>query len=658
MEQLDEQLEEIRTICRLHAVPTASPRDLSNLPLRLSQDAGFRSDITEIVRSFQAANSHLPDVLNTFILAIGGKLSPAQTRDIGESIDLLCGFLLSVGRWPDTNDEPVLAPGEVPSNLPDFIRPPSSSRNGSSRPDPATGNGNHHPVASPQPSPQPSPQTARELPPAPPEPAPSDPPSFAAADIVGALARLERGSFELRAHLESIDQRISRIEPLLELGAPPPASRSEHPPTSAPPALHNSRQAPQAWGAFPREDLLHVPELHADELHTPALHAETLEAPTDPAVTPSAAPTFDTGYSNGANGSTRPETSVASPPTESRNFTRRPSTAPTVPRFSRFTLTEELPEASPIAPAPIAQTPIASTPIAQTPIASAPIVPPPAPIAAAPAPTVSAPIASATSSRREAVTPARPDANLQPIALPHGFFGTAPNADSVAPGDLTTSPRPRQKRRSLLVAVASILLLVLAAAGVLFYLRFSSPGDDPTPHSSGITSLPAPRAPAQNELAGPIAAKGPLTATPAKPSAASPDARVLGARRAFEPRQSAEDLQTVNGFRPAGTFVPASIMEGRLLSAPLSPHLRVSPDAGLKGLVILEANISTTGQVEDLNVLGGSKSLRSAAIDTVRNWKYKPFLRNGVPVEVRTIVRVDFNDHKPQPADTADPLQQ
>ncbi len=629
MEQLDQQLEEIRTICRLHAVPTSTPRDLSNFPSRLSQDAGFRSDVSEIIRSFQAANSHLPDVLNTFVLAVGGKLSPAQTREVGESVNLLCGFLLSVGRWPDTDEEPVLAPGEIPSNLPNLIRPPSPGKNGYSTNLPGSPGNVHHDLA-PSETLEPEREFANDAP----EPGPSGLPAFAAADIVGALARLERGSFELRAHLESIDQRISRIEPLLELGAPPSASRDDHPATAAAPLPSSSRRTPlpKTWGAFSREDLFEAPDsqtntfhvdtlrtdsLHADAFQTASLHADPLEFPTETAAIPPSSQTLGSNHNGVAGHDIRSETLSADPPPETRNFTRRSAPAPTVPRFSRYAVSEQPLEV----PTPV---------------------------------TATAPASPAV----EVVPPASPEPVLKPINLPHGFFGATTDPDAVAPGDLSPSGQTPPRRRSLLFAVASILLLILTAAGILFYLRFSSSAEDATPHASGITSLPAPRAPAEGVLPGPVAAKGPLTATPSKPSAASPEARVLGARRVFESHQSAEDLQTVNGFRPAGTFVPASAMEGRLLSAPLPDRLRISSDAGLQGLVILEANISPTGQVEDLNVLGGSKSLRSAAIETVRNWKYKPYLRNGVPVEVRTIVRVDFNSHKPQPAERTEPFPQ
>jgi len=43
-----------------------------------------------------------------------------------------------------------------------------------------------------------------------------------------------------------------------------------------------------------------------------------------------------------------------------------------------------------------------------------------------------------------------------------------------------------------------------------------------------------------------------------------------------------------------------------------------------------------------LTVVTGNPLLASAAIDAVKQWRYKPFLLNGEPVEVETLVEVNF----------------
>jgi bla regulator protein blaR1 len=64
--------------------------------------------------------------------------------------------------------------------------------------------------------------------------------------------------------------------------------------------------------------------------------------------------------------------------------------------------------------------------------------------------------------------------------------------------------------------------------------------------------------------------------------------------------------------------------------------------ARLQGKVILEATISKDGDVENLETNSGDTALVSASIDAVKQWKYKPYLVNGKPVEVKTQVTVNF----------------
>lgn len=63
----------------------------------------------------------------------------------------------------------------------------------------------------------------------------------------------------------------------------------------------------------------------------------------------------------------------------------------------------------------------------------------------------------------------------------------------------------------------------------------------------------------------------------------------------------------------------------------------------LQGTVVLTATISTQGAIADLSVVSGPPELRSAALEAVRTWKYKPYLLNGQPVEVETQINVIFS---------------
>jgi len=65
-------------------------------------------------------------------------------------------------------------------------------------------------------------------------------------------------------------------------------------------------------------------------------------------------------------------------------------------------------------------------------------------------------------------------------------------------------------------------------------------------------------------------------------------------------------------------------------------------DAHIQGNVILNVIISTTGEVEVARLVTGDPLLAPAAIEAVKQWKYKPFLLNREPIEVDTQVEVQF----------------
>lgn len=73
---------------------------------------------------------------------------------------------------------------------------------------------------------------------------------------------------------------------------------------------------------------------------------------------------------------------------------------------------------------------------------------------------------------------------------------------------------------------------------------------------------------------------------------------------------------------------------------PVYPPL--ARQARIQGTVVLQALISKTGDIENLQLLSGHPMLAPSAIEAVKQWKYKPYLLNGEPVEVETQVQVNF----------------
>lgn len=64
--------------------------------------------------------------------------------------------------------------------------------------------------------------------------------------------------------------------------------------------------------------------------------------------------------------------------------------------------------------------------------------------------------------------------------------------------------------------------------------------------------------------------------------------------------------------------------------------------ARIQGVVVLTAVIDKDGNIQNLQVVSGHPLLAPAAIEAVKQWRYKPFLLNGQPLEVETAVTVTF----------------
>jgi protein TonB len=84
------------------------------------------------------------------------------------------------------------------------------------------------------------------------------------------------------------------------------------------------------------------------------------------------------------------------------------------------------------------------------------------------------------------------------------------------------------------------------------------------------------------------------------------------------------------------------IMEGNLIHRVQPEYPLLARQARIQGTVVLRAIISREGRIEKLQVVSGHPLLAPAAIEAVRQWRYRPYLLNDQPVEVETQVTVNF----------------
>jgi len=93
---------------------------------------------------------------------------------------------------------------------------------------------------------------------------------------------------------------------------------------------------------------------------------------------------------------------------------------------------------------------------------------------------------------------------------------------------------------------------------------------------------------------------------------------------------------------PQRVRVSQGVSQGFLVRKVNPNYPPLARQARIQGVVILQAVISKDGNIENLQLISGHPMLAPAAIEAVKQWKYKPYLLNGEPVEVETQVQVNF----------------
>jgi TonB family protein len=88
-----------------------------------------------------------------------------------------------------------------------------------------------------------------------------------------------------------------------------------------------------------------------------------------------------------------------------------------------------------------------------------------------------------------------------------------------------------------------------------------------------------------------------------------------------------------------------AVRDPKLISSIRPAYPSVARQAGIEGDVVISAEIDATGKVREAKALSGPATLRQAAIDTIRQWKYAPALIDGKPAPAQVTVHVEFRLH-------------
>jgi periplasmic protein TonB len=274
----------------------------------------------------------------------------------------------------------------------------------------------------------------------------------------------------------------------------------------------------------------------------------------------------------------------------------------------------------------------------------------------------------------------------------------APNQPAAkSDGPVFSSHRQgQQKRRGPLVA---LLMLVLAGGGfyavwtyqpgfrdlaqpqidrVLAFAGMALPPTPPKPSTQmapATTSAVAPESPADPNQTQPMAADSgtisatgsptasatatasvrpaatPGTAVAPPPSAAATTAAPVAtkpeANKASDNPADSKDTATppLDARLPEenSAIILSSKGAEKRLAHSVPPKYPVEARSGAaQGTVVLKAVVDETGKVEGLRLVEGNATLATAAIHAVKQWRYRPYVRNGKAQAFQTVVIVDF----------------
>lgn len=89
--------------------------------------------------------------------------------------------------------------------------------------------------------------------------------------------------------------------------------------------------------------------------------------------------------------------------------------------------------------------------------------------------------------------------------------------------------------------------------------------------------------------------------------------------------------------------IGGDVAQANLINQVKPQYPALAKAAHVQDYVMLQATISKSGTIEDLKILHGHLLLNEAAIQAVKQWRYKPQMLNGEPIEVLTTITVNFS---------------
>lgn len=89
-------------------------------------------------------------------------------------------------------------------------------------------------------------------------------------------------------------------------------------------------------------------------------------------------------------------------------------------------------------------------------------------------------------------------------------------------------------------------------------------------------------------------------------------------------------------------LISRGAMEGQLIHRVDPEYPAIARNAHITGEVKIRATIGTDGVIRNWEVISGNPIFYTSSIAAIRQWRYRPTLLNGEPVEVETFITVNF----------------
>jgi TonB family protein len=99
---------------------------------------------------------------------------------------------------------------------------------------------------------------------------------------------------------------------------------------------------------------------------------------------------------------------------------------------------------------------------------------------------------------------------------------------------------------------------------------------------------------------------------------------------------------TFRAAEPKKVRVSSGVAEGLKIHDVQPEYPQAARISHITGDVVLHVLIDREGNIAELTLVSGHPLLAESAINAVKQWKYKPYLLNGKPVEVDTMITVKY----------------